>query len=123
MKNISFTERIFDSQLYIRFCRRKNYKGKHGLEPIVNRDECIKIVEKSLTKDNIRDYCIFNKKKPSSPNFIEFVRMVWDYDNSPYIKGRLKEGKCVCIPDWSSIVQRSLGITSFSFFKLKPLTH
>ncbi len=80
--------------IYVSKLKKLLYKGKHGLEPIVDRDECIKIVEKSLTKDNIRDY-IFNKKKPSSPNFIEFVRMVWDYDNSPYIKGRLKEGNAI----------------------------
>jgi len=68
------------------------YTGKRGLEPIKDKAEASVIAQKALNNPELSEK-LLNRKKPSSPNFIEYVNMIWDYDNSPYIKGRLKENK------------------------------
>ena len=87
--------------IYVSKLKKMVYKGRDRNKPIpidpydpsIGREECVRICEKSLKHDNTIDY-IFHKND-ISPNFIEMVRKVWDYDNSPYIKGRLLEGKTI----------------------------
>lgn len=77
--------------IFVSKLKKMVYKGRQRTEPIKTREECYKICEKSLVNETTRDY-IFNKKDRVSPNFIETVREILDYDNSPYIQGRIKEG-------------------------------
>lgn len=82
--------------IYVSKLKKMVYKGRDRNKPIpedpkVGKQECLKICEKSLHNEITRDY-IFNDDG-NSPNFIEMVRKIWDYNKSPYIRGRLKENK------------------------------
>ena len=84
--------------IYVSKLKKMVYKGRDRTKPISNdltkgRQECIKICEKSLNNEDTREY-IF-KKKETSPNFIEMVRKVCDYEKSPYIQGRLKDKETI----------------------------
>ncbi len=79
-------------ELSLSVLKRMIYTSKKRFEPIENRTQALVIASKALVNEATKEK-IFNRKKPSSPNFIEYVQMVWDYDNSPYIKRRLKENK------------------------------
>lgn len=63
---------------------------RKGNEPIRNKVEAIKIAEKGLNCKVIYDK-IFNKKS-TSPLLVDYVNKIWDYDNSPYLQNRIKEG-------------------------------
>lgn len=75
--------------IFVSKLKKMVYKGRQRTEPIKDKDECIRICEKSLHNEITRDY-IF-KKMEKSPIFIQKVREIMDYDKSPYIQGRLKE--------------------------------
>lgn len=72
--------------------KKQLYTGKKRFEPIKDKAEAVLIAQKALNNPDLKDK-LLNRKKPSSPNFIEYVNMVWDYKNSPYIKRRIKEKK------------------------------
>lgn len=80
--------------IYVSKLKKMVYKGRRRTEPIPltkeGRDECVRICEKSINKEETLNY-IFRKKEPTSPNFIEMVRNLMDYDKSPYVQGRIKE--------------------------------
>ena len=75
--------------IFVSKLKKMVYKGRQRNEPIKDRDECVKICEKSLNNETTLDYIFRREEK--SPNFIEKVREIMDYDKSPYIQGRLKE--------------------------------
>lgn len=84
--------------IYVSKLKKMVYKGRQRNEPIPltedGKNECIRICEKSLNNEKTREY-IFRQKEPTSPNFIEMVRKILDYDNSPYIQGRIKENNTI----------------------------
>lgn len=79
--------------IWVSKLKKMVYKGRQRTEPIKSKTECIKICEKSLHNQTTYNY-IF-RKKDKSPNFIEKVRELLDYENSPYIIGRLKEDNTI----------------------------
>lgn len=81
------------SELSLSVLKKIVYVGRNRLEPIKDRNEALRIAERSLHNSDASDK-IFHRKE-TSPLFVEYVNMIWDYDKSPYIKGRLKEGKTI----------------------------
>ena len=75
--------------IFVSKLKKMVYKGRQRTEPIKDREECVRICEKSLNNETTLDYIFRREKK--SPNFIEKVREIMDFDKSPYIQGRLKE--------------------------------
>ena len=65
--------------------------GRKGKEPIKDRDEARKLAERAYGSKKMQDL-VLHKKKTNSVLLIDYVKSVWNYNTSSYIKERIEEG-------------------------------
>lgn len=82
--------------------------GKKGKEPIRDRDEATRLAERAFRSDKMQDL-VLHKKKTNSVLLVDYVKSVWNYNTSSYIKERIEEGnhieKNTCEQMYNSFVK------------------
>lgn len=106
--------------LSLRKIKREVYTDrKKQIAPIKDKEEAMKIAERGLHYEAVYDR-IFNRKS-QSPLFAEYVNMIWDYDTSPYIQNRLREGDDILRSSCSKNIS-AFNTHIIPLLKKKPLT-